>query len=150
MAGRVEILGDELVKNMLDGMMDRARNLIPAWRRFAGVLRRHNRAQFLTQGVQGGRPWKPLEPHYAAWKLKRYGPKLILQREGDLMEDLTGTPMGVERYFPQMAEFGTDVDYATFHDTGTRYMPARKPLVVTPGLRSELERLVSDHVVGED
>lgn len=146
----VQVLGDEQVKAKLDAMFARVRNLIPAWREFAKVLRRHNRAQFLTQGLQGGAPWAPLEPRYAAWKLKRYGPKLILQRTGDLMEDLTGNPMGIERYLPNMAEFGTNIDYSTFHDTGTRYMPARKPMVVTPGLRSELDRLVGDYIVGDD
>lgn len=142
----VTVLGDAQVKAKLDVLRARVHNLIPAWREFARVLRRHNRAQFLTQGLQGGKPWAPLSPAYAAWKLAHYGPRLVLQRSGDLMEDLTGTPMGVERYTPRAAEFGTDIDYAKFHDTGTRYMPARKPMVTTPGLRRELNRVVAAHL----
>jgi hypothetical protein len=58
--------------------------------------------------------------------------------------------MDVERYFPHSAEYGSSDEKLGFHQFGTRYMPARPPLVVTDALNEELARLVADHIVGDD
>jgi phage gpG-like protein len=147
----VDVIGDEKVNTMLLAMRARAKNFEPALRQIGDVLRLHNAAQFATEGMQGGKKWDPLSPKYAAWKLKQVGPRPILQFTGRLMEDLTGSPMAIEHYTADSAEWGTDAPYAVFHQSKAprTQLPRRPFLVVTEALQFEAKRILADYVVGE-
>lgn len=150
MAGESSVLLDDAaVRRLLREMRDRTRDLTPAWLKFERVLARANRRRFLAQGASDGAAWAPLSPRYAAWKANHYPGKTILRRTDELFRSLTRVPMDVHRVTPSAAEFGTDVPYAIFHQLGTKHMPARPPVVVTPLLERELNRLVAAHVVGD-
>ena len=146
MATTVQILGDELLAEHLRIMQKRAINMRRPLTKFGAVVRRHNRAQWRSKGLAGGAPWAPLSPKYAAWKVKVVGPKPLMRFSDDLWKSLTRNPMGVQDIGWQRAEFGTDVEYAEFHQYGTRFMPARPIVTTTPLMEKELGRLVSDHI----
>lgn len=142
-----QVLHDEDLMRELRAMRRRARNLAPAFRRFAESFRRYNESHFATEGVTGlRRRWAPLSPDYAAWKFSVVGDRPILQLTGSLHDSLTGTEMDIEEIGPREATFGTANDVAIFHQRGTRFMPARPPLVVNQFLIAELERLAAEHV----
>lgn len=146
-----DAIGQDAVLARLKRMRERASDLRPAWRRVGDLIARYQRVRFRTEGAFPGTPrWAPLTPEYAAWKLATYGPKPILQREGDLIRSLTSRPMDIERYGPRSAEYGTSVPYAHWHQTGTSRMVARPPLATSPALAREIGRLLGDHIVGDD
>lgn len=142
----VQILGDDVLSEHLRIMQSRARSMRRPLTKFGSRLRRHNRAQFRTKGLAGGTPWAPLSPAYAAYKLRAVGPKPLMRFSDDLWKSLTRNPMAVQQIGKQTAEFGTDVDYAEFHQGGTSKMPARPIVTMTAVLDAELKRLVTDHI----
>lgn len=79
-------------------------------------------------GLVGG--WKPTE--YSSWKLENYGRGGILVRTGALKSSLTmsNSRGAVNDIGRKQAEFGTNVSYAHFHQTGTENMAARKIVFV--------------------
>lgn len=136
----------------LRAMRRRSLDMAPALRDVGDLLRLHFKAQFLTEGLQGGKKWAPLTPKYAAWKLKKVGPQRILRLHGDLEKSFTNKPMGVEEVGPREARFGSDVRYAVFHQFGAprANLVARPPVVVTQALQAEVNRLLIEHVVGRE
>ncbi|HEX5782342.1 MAG TPA: phage virion morphogenesis protein [Solirubrobacteraceae bacterium] len=148
----VTVTGDEELLAALRAMRRRALDMSPALRDVGDLLRLHFKAQFATEGAQGGKKWAPLTPKYAAWKLKRVGPQPILQFSGDLVKSFTSKPMAVEEVGPREARFGSDVRYAVFHQFGAprANLVARPPIVVTHGLQAEVNRLLIEHIVGAE
>lgn len=101
---------------------------------FAGVFRaamrdleREHADNFRSSGK--GR-WEPLDTGYADWKTKEYGGGGILVRTGDLKRSLSMSNArgAIRNIGRKRAEFGTSVNYAHFHQTGTEDMPQRTVL----------------------
>jgi len=96
----------------------------------AARLRDEVRQQFSTEGRHAGTPWPPRK-QTRPWPLLRRSDRLFLS----LVKE--NNPAHVERLdvdqrgIPYLL-FGTTVSYATFHQTGTRFLPAR-PLL-TPSM----------------
>jgi phage gpG-like protein len=96
-------------------------------------------------GREGGGPnrgaWVPLSPGYEAWKQTHYPGKPILQRTGVMMDALTkdgGNSLRVEN--GNDFNFGTQgVEYASFHQTGTRGMPDRPPFDFSAGFEKDVQ-----------
>jgi phage gpG-like protein len=68
-------------------------------------------------------------------------------RSGDLMgslTSLTGPPNDIGR---TSASFGTDVEYARFHQSGTRHMPARKVVYEPIGFARQFGSRAADWIV---
>lgn len=148
----VHVQGDEELLAALKAMRRRALDMSPAFRDIGDLLRLHLGAQFATEGLQGGSRWQPLRPKYAAWKLRKVGPKPILQFSGDLLRSFTSKPMAVEEISAREARFGSNVRYAVFHQLGAprANLVARPPIVVTRGLQAEVNRLLTEHIVGRE
>lgn len=73
--------------------------------------------------------WRALSPKYAAWKLRKYGPKPILQATGAMKRSLQlGGPGNVMRVTRAKAIFGTTDRKAPFHNRGAGRLPKRKLL----------------------
>ena len=133
----------------LTKMSLRATNFKPVfWWTFRELEKAHEE-NFRTQGAASGFPWKPLDPQYAAWKIENYGYKGILVREGNLQDSLTmnsgrGAIRDVGR---RSAEFGTRVEYAKFHQAGTRHMQQRKPLFVPRLMAEKIGNVTAEYIV---
>lgn len=149
----VEVRGTQDVIDALKRMRLRAHDLRPAFQAFEKLLFIHNLAQFATEGAYTGSMWKPLSPAYAAWKVKKVGPKPILQFSGRLLASFTShSPDNISDIELQTARFGSRVEYAAVHQFGRHdhSMPARPPLVVTEVLRQEANRLIGGYIVGDE
>ncbi len=128
-------------------MARRAQNFAPAYRWARRELRQWNAANFASDGVASGKKWNELDTEYHSWKIAHYGSLPTMVRTGDLYRDLITLRGRANHIGHKNASFGTDIEYAKFHQTGTRFMPKRK-IVFTPKRFSEkLGERVLDYVV---
>jgi len=142
------------LKRRFASMVSRSNDFKPVFRWvFLELSEAHSR-QFASQGAAGGFPWKPLDPQYASWKLENYGANGILVRSGALRDSLTNlnsTRGAVRDIDAKKATFGTEVEYAHYHWTGTRKMPSRKPLFVPRTFADRTAFMVGRYIVdGQD
>lgn len=77
-------------------------------------------------GHYGG--WAPLSPKYALW---RGSPEPILIRTGRLFNSIRNLHGAPNLILDHEASFGTNVEYAKFHQYGTTKMPKR-PIIFEP------------------
>lgn len=118
-------------KDRMGDILDRGENLKPVFRWAEGELEKANSRNFGTGGLPVGN-WKRLDADYGAWKAANFpgAPKMF--RTGRLFRSLTNfSTRGISLITDTHAEFGTDVEYAKFHQYGTTKMPKRK-IVYTP------------------
>lgn len=89
-------------------------------------------------------PWAP----YGSWS-SRAGQPVTMVRSGALMESLTnlrGAPNDIGR---SSATFGTNVEYALYHQYGTSKMPKR-PVVFEPtGFANGLAKVTGTYLTGD-
>lgn len=125
----------------------RAEDLRPVFEWARRELETANRRNFNTRGAASGRPWMPLDDEYARWKLAHHGPRPVMEATGALRRSLTflrGTPNFIGR---TRATFGTNIEYAKFHQTGTRKMAQRKIVFVPKTFARELSQQSLNHVL---
>lgn len=106
-------------------MRRRAEDLTPAWDALLTWFSEQVFQQFLTRGGRFGKPWAPLASRTLRDKFKGGYPLDPLIRTGELVQDISSRPLGVENMTPSSVTAGTDVWYGRFHMTGTERMPAR-------------------------
>ena len=89
--------------------------------------------------------WAPL----AASTIKRKGHDRILVETGALRDSLVtiGGPGNVHEAMQRGMVFGTDVEYALFHQTGTSRMPARPPVGMAEETLDKLANRIADRTV---
>lgn len=106
----------------------------PFWReRFVPAFRRQVLEDFVSEGAHSGSRWAALSPAYAAWKRRHAPGRGILVLSGAMKASLVGEgPGAIVRLTATTADVGTSVPYALFHQRGTRRMPQRPPMRITP------------------
>lgn len=146
---RAELLGDDDVIELLQTMRRRAKDFRPVFDEFGDYYAAWHFRRFAQSGSSPGTGrWAPLDPKYKARKVARWGSRPILVRTGRLFHSLNHRPFAVESIGKRRAEFGTDVKYAKYHQTGTRFMPKRRIIVpLTKGQMTLLEEMVADHIL---
>jgi len=144
---RFRVYGAKKLARYFRGSAKRATNLSGPFRWARRDLRRLNAANFASDGVASGKKWNALDTEYHAWKIRHHGGTPTMIRTGDLYRDLT-TLSGSENYIGHKnAAFGTDLEYAKFHQTGTRFMPARKIVFAPEIFQKRLGNKIADHLV---
>lgn len=116
------------VMRHLQAMRERAQDASPAWQEFLRWWADNNAEHFSSRGKRWRTPWEPLAPSTRAEKARLGYLSDPLLRTSALRRDLVRRPLGFEHIRPDEVEAGTRIDYARFHQRGTRRMPAR-PLV---------------------
>ncbi len=121
----------------LNGMLVRSANFTSVLEYARGELEAANIENFTTGGLPVG-GWNPRQDAYA-WP--------ILIKSGTLMRSLGNLrgPPNVIR--PHSAEFGTDVDYAKFHNRGTKNMAARQIVFEPPMFAKKVGNKAAKHIV---
>ena len=152
MPARIDLeFTDSGARRLLTHLRDRLADPGPAWEEYATWLRGEFAKQFDSEGDYLGRnPWAPLSPAYAKRKARRYPGAKILQATKRMMRSLT-EPGGDNRvrYTDDHFEFGSDVPYLRFHQTGTSKMPARPPVADENELAAGLGRIWMRHLFSE-
>lgn len=105
------------------------------WKKIALRFWRSMKNQFDTEGAFGGSKWKALKLS----TIKRKGHARILYEKGALMASLTRKRAKGSLYVEgkKRLEIGTEVDYAGYHQTGTRHFPARPPVALPESEKKE-------------
>jgi len=113
------------IKRMVREMGERAQDVSPAWDALLTWFSEQNFEQWLSRGSRYHTHWAPLAPSTLAEKFRKGLPLHPLIRTGKLVNSLAHRPLKVEHMTGSQVTAGTDVPYAKFHQTGTRYMPRR-------------------------
>lgn len=111
------------------------------------VFYRFEKDAFETEGASSkARRWTALTRQYARWKEKVAPGKPILELSGALRDSMTGpdAPDSFYKVQPQELAIGTTLDYASFHQTGTKRMVARSVIALTKEQEVELINTVKD------
>jgi len=114
----------------LQAMQARAGNFAPVFRDARTQLEKANAENFTTGGLPVG-GWDPRKRDYA-WP--------IMRRTGRLFSSLTNLRGATNVITDDYAQFGTNVEYAKFHQYGTEKMPARKIVFNPTGFSQETAR----------
>jgi phage gpG-like protein len=121
----------------LTSMKGRGTNFRPVFWIAREELAKANAKNFTTSGLPVG-GWDPRTRDYA-WPLMR--------RTGRLFQSLTtlqGAPNEINR---MNATFGTDVEYAKFHQSGTRKMAKRQVVFEPAGFGEKMARIAGKYYV---
>lgn len=133
---RFDAHGFQLARRRLVEMKERAGNLIPAWDALLDWWAAENRKHFTSRGQRWRTPWAPLADSTIAEKTRLGFPLDPLVRTGRMRSHLTGRPLGFERLSQSGVVAGTRLEYAVFHQRGTKRMP-RRALVNAPQVTRE-------------
>lgn len=120
-------------------LLDVGKHILP---KLLPVLEVESAKQFDAEGSgpQAG-SWAPLSTTYAKWKEAHFPGKPILERTGALRGALTGpAPYARRDVSGDTLSFGTiGLPYASFHQTGTRRMPARPEFDFGPDFEAAMQ-----------
>jgi phage gpG-like protein len=116
-----------------------------AWKKVGSFLSMVERKQWATAGGYLGKPWKPLKPDYLQWKIRSGYSKRTLMKTGALRLSLVSRPMAIERYYKKSAVFGTNVEYAKYHQYGTRKMARRQLINKNPKIVRGIKHILMDY-----
>jgi len=130
---RLTIRGETRLAQAFNRLARSIQNYRPAWPDITTVYRQMMSEQFESQGSRGGRRWVPLSPAYKRWKDIVAPGQPILVLGGKMKASMVGkTSDTIEQFRPSSVTLGTRIRYAGYHQTGTRRMPARPPIVLRP------------------
>lgn len=130
---RLTIKGETRLAQAFNRLARSIQNYRPAWPAITALYRQMMSEQFESQGSRGGRRWAPLSPAYKRWKDIVAPGQPILVLSGKMKASLVGrTGDTIEQFRPASLTLGTRIHYAKYHQTGTRRMPARPPIVLRP------------------
>jgi phage gpG-like protein len=121
----------------LQGMELRSKSFRPLFEYARLELQRANAENFSLGGLPSGKRWKPEEEP---------DPAPLMRESGNLFRSLTllfGRP---NRVGDTSAEFGTNVEYAKFHQYGTRKMASRKIVFEPRGFARDLGEKAAKYV----
>lgn len=135
---RVKIDADvSMPLEKLLAMKARSKNLRPLFEYARVQLGKSNAENFALGGLPSGKKWdKRTQPY----------PWPLMIRTGKLMESLTSLFGPPNRIGLTTATFGTDVEYAKFHQYGTTKMPARKILFEPRGFSRDLADKAAQYI----
>lgn len=139
-AVRMEVECDsDKVMARLEAMKARTLDFSPVFREAKKMLERANQENFTTGGLPVG-GWRPRKGEdLYAWPKLRKTNKLF-----NSLARLNGPPNVIT---PLFAQFGTDVEYAQYHQYGTPRMPARKIVFDPVGFSTDLASKAAKYVV---
>ena len=138
--------GRRLIRHFLMAMK-RGESFAAQYRWARREMIRWNASNFATLGEASGKPWNALDTEYQAWKIAHHGAVPTMIRTGDLYRDLITLRGGPNHIGHKSAAFGTNIEYAHFHQTGTRHMPQREIVFVPKRFAESLGEKMAEHVV---
>lgn len=142
---RVRVFADSAIK-YLRGMEKRAKDFRPVLRWAKRELEKANEKNFSASGLPVG-GWAPLDARYAQWKSTNFPGRPIMEASGRLRDSLTRLDGPVNKIRLMSAEFGTDVEYAKFHQYGTTRMAKRQIVYEPRGFARTLAEHTGEYLV---
>lgn len=135
-------IDDRQMKKILGDISKKCRNLEPPLTGWGRKLVEQTRSQFDSESDPEGTKWADLAPTTVLQKRKAGFSSSILTRTG-AMRDSVGFDVAAKTL---SLKIGTN--YAKWHQEGTRRMPQRKILAITPERKNEGAGLVRNYIKG--
>ena len=137
-------------EKMLKKIVKRSSDMRPVWRYAGRKLESSFSQNFLSGGALVPGKWAPLDASYAAWKAMNFPGQKKMFLSGKLFRSVSElSDKSVNKVNRLSAEFGTNVEYAKFHQYGTTKMPARKIIFEPRGFTRDIAEKVKEHVLKE-
>jgi phage gpG-like protein len=144
-AGEVQL--DRGIARFSDGVSDYR----PIWPVIEDEFYAEEKAQFKSEGAEGGEKWQALSPEYQGWKDRHYPGQPILQRTGDLEASLTSgnDPNAVKVEGRKALTMGSRVPYAIYHQSldPRTVLPRRPEINVSEPFRRSVTKLMQSYLV---
>jgi phage gpG-like protein len=145
----IDVYGDVQLSREMLRFSGRNLDASPAFRAVATLLRRSEKRQFTSRGRHASGGWAKLAPATIAAKRRSKDPRVranatrILRATDELMRSLTVKRDGAhtEVVQPHQLVFGTQVDYAKYHQKGEG-VPRRRPLELRGRDRTEMVKQI--------
>jgi phage gpG-like protein len=117
----------------------RGGDVIPVSEEIRAICRASAERRFETAGLGTWPPWSPNTTTHGA---------SLLRASGELYRSLTAEQADeqIDRRLPTELHFGSKVPYAFFHDRGTKWMPRRELVHLTPAEQVAIKRVVEPYV----
>lgn len=112
---------------------------------FVGVLEDQESSAWDSRMSPAGEAWPPL----SEYTIRKKGHDRPLILTGALRAAMTDrhAPGHVGEVQPTLMTFGTDIDYAGFHEYGTQRIPQREFASISEENLNKLVNAITDHVV---
>lgn len=146
----IHVVGDEIIRRELMRFSGRMAAPEPGLELVADAMEDATMEQFESEGARSGEPWQRLSPSTVAAKAEQGLDPAILQATRRMVNSLTLGARGehIRQIGPGTLRFGTRVPYAIYHQTGTRNMPRRPPLVFTEVDRRRFVKILQSYIMG--
>lgn len=148
---RLEIAGEVQMDRGIARFADGVTDYRPIWPVIEDDFYAQEKAQFRSEGAEGGEKWPELSAEYAGWKEAHYPGKPILQRTGDLVASLTsGTdPNAVKKEERKTLTLGTKIPYAIYHQSPKprKVLPRRPEILLTEAFKRGVTRHLQVYLV---
>ena len=131
----IRVHATKTIKDLVK-MQLRMADLSPVMKEAKRMLELANAENFNSHGLPVG-GWSPRTSDYG-WP--------IMRRTGRLEESLVDLSGPATVITPKGARFGTDVEYAKFHQSGTRHMPKRQVVFEPTGFGGDVADAAGDYV----
>lgn len=142
---RLEALGEDVVVRQLSRFTESVKDYRPAFATIVKRLEDHAAKQFASQGKG---EWAPLSPAYARWKEANFPGRPLLRLTDDLYNSLVKENSKSVREVKELTlKWGTKVPYGTFHQLGTRRMPARRIIALSVEEKRTIVKDIQAYIV---
>jgi phage gpG-like protein len=144
------VTGTDKLINALEAMELSFKDFRPLFNQASQEFYAIEKELFATEGRSGASgKWAPLTRSYARWKTVHRPGKPILQSSGTLMRSLMqpNARFSMRRITEEEMSIGTSDPKAVFHFNGTRRMPARPPVALTPPQAQRIVKVLRDGLV---
>lgn len=143
---QIRIDAEAAIQRMKD-MAERSKNFKVVFRWAKRELGLMNGQNFAQGGLPSGTPWSPLDPQYASWKAINFPGRPDMVASKKLFNSLRNLNGPANSIRLTRATFGTDVEYAKFHQYGTSRMPKRQIVYEPAGFAERLALLTGRYIV---
>ncbi len=128
----MDIAGEAQLDRGIGRFADGVSDYRPIWPVIEDDFYAEEKAQFASEGAEGGERWQELSLEYAGWKEAHYPGQPIMQRTGDLERSLTSgnDPNAVKIEERKTLTLGSRVPYGIYHQSlDPRSVLPRRPLI---------------------
>lgn len=144
--------GEVVLSRTLDGIIERAEDMRPAWPEVVRVFRAMVNQAFATEGASTGQKWPGLKLSTAQDRLRKgfTGFHPILQRTGELKRSIDGGGGGFVEETATSIAIGSNDPVFWYHQSRQprKRLPRRAPVLPTAADRAALMRPVALHLRG--
>lgn len=144
------VQGVEVLNRAFNRIEEYMSDFRSVWPDVAAEIYSINAEQFESEGSKGeSGKWAALSPAYKRWKEIHFPGQPILKLTNALFESLTD-PEALDAVFlpePLQLTIGTNVPYATAHQRGTGFMPARPPFSFSEQSKRRIQKAIQKGLV---